>query len=143
MEEDFNVVHNVLYYIYTNRIKLSTVHSVDSKPENRAPKVCDAEDVYALAHRLDLMDLKTTVLGFLSRSCNPRNITSRVFSRFAYLYDEAGQVYDRYFKNVWRQIRKSKEFKEFFVATEEGNNSKEIIRIFQKFRELVQEAKFP
>jgi hypothetical protein len=137
MEEDFDVVHNVLYYIYTNQIRFSTFESGSSEPE-AVPKACDAEDIFALAHRLDLTALKKLALAFLGRTCSLENITSRVFSHFAFLYEEAGEIYDLYLKKEWPRIQKSNEFQKYFLAMEEGNNSKEIIRIFGKFRELSQ-----
>jgi hypothetical protein len=103
--EDFDVVHNILYYIYTNSITFSTVASQEPQSKGNQPNVCDAEDIFALAHRLDLEDLKGKALEFLGRSCTPRNITSRVFSQSASLYDEVGKVYDEYFKRNWATIQ--------------------------------------
>jgi len=157
MEEDFDVVHNILYYIYTNRIILSTIVPIpkDSDPLNEftitprcsdtkvrpkvQPRVIDTEDIFALAHRLDLVDLQNLALGFLGKTCTLENITARVFSHFAAKYDEVAQVYDAYFREAWSSIvlLYSKEFKEYFAMMEEENNSEEILRIFGKFRELV------
>lgn len=160
MEEEFDVVHNILYYIYTNRIIFSTIvpTTKDSDPSNEPivtsaagrpdtkvkpkvlPRVTDTEDIFALAHRLDLVDLQKLALAFLGKTCNDENITSRVFSQFAAMYDEVAQVYDAYFKEGWPRVAHSNEFKEYFAIMEEENNSQEIIRIFAKFRELVLEA---
>jgi spore coat polysaccharide biosynthesis protein SpsF (cytidylyltransferase family) len=94
MIEDFDVVHNVLYYIYTNRITFSTVASQEPESKGNQPNIADAEDIFALAHRLDLEDLKQKALEFLGRSCTLRNIMSRVFTQSPSLYDEVGKVYD-------------------------------------------------
>ena len=141
MEENFDVVHNVVYYIYTNRIKFSTFDS-DDPPIGTEPNVSDAEEIFALAHRLDLVDLKKITLAFLGRTCTVGNITSRVFSQFASLYEEVGQIYEEYFRKEWLQIQKSSEFKEYFLLMEGDNDSQEIIRIFRKFREFVQDARY-
>jgi hypothetical protein len=143
MTEDFDVVHNVLYYIYTNCITFSIVASDEPQPEGNQPNICDAEDIFMLAHRLDLEGLKKKALKFLGRSCTPRNITSRVFSQFASLYDEVDSVYEDYFKDNWAIIQNSAEFKKDFSLIEEKSDPTEIIRIFGRFRELFQRALFP
>jgi hypothetical protein len=139
MTEDFDVVHNVLYYVYTNRITFSTVASDEPQSDANQPNVCDAEDIFALAHRLDLEDLKKKALEFLGRSCTLRNITSRVFGQSASLYDEVGKVYEDYFKGNWAMIRDSAEFKNYIPLLEESDPA-EITRIFRRFRELFQNA---
>ena len=148
MEEDFDVVHNILYYIYTNRIIFSTIvpSPKDSDPLNEftitpgcsdtkvgpkvQPRVIDTEDIFALAHRLDLVDLQNLALAFLGKTCDFINITSRVFSHFAAKHEEVAQVYDAYFRKAWSSIvlLYSKEFKEYFAMMEEENNSEEILR---------------
>lgn len=136
MIDDFDIVHNIIYYIYTNRITLSTSISENSKPgsESTLPKVCDAEDIYALAHRLDLESLKEKALGFLKRSCNSRNILHRVLSKFASIYEEVGAVYEDFFRAHWREVRETTEFTSYFAIFDEVNDVVETGRIFKKFR---------
>ena len=140
MEDDFDVVHNVLYYIYTNRITFSTSEDLSSKPA--MPRNCDAEEIYALAHRLELENLQTKTLRFLKSTCNVRNITTRVLSKFAMLYEDVGKAYEDYFKEHWRQIRGTTKFREYFSAVEEKGDLTEIRRVHKRFRELMEESNF-
>lgn len=142
MTDDFDVVHNILYYIYTNRITFSNVPSEQPQNSNEEPKICDAERIYELAHRLCLESLQSKALGFLQRSCNIRNITSRVFGEFASVYAEAGKIYDDYFRKHWEQVRETGEFKQHFSEMEQQYESKEINQIFTKFRQLMYDANF-
>src|SRR5271170_207203 len=84
VEEDFDLVHNVLFYIHTNKIRFST--NLGEEPDvfnSNDPKICEAEDIYALSHRWELKDLQAKALKFLKFSCNPRNIASRIFGKYA------------------------------------------------------------
>lgn len=138
MVEDFDVVHNVLYYMYTNSITFSTTSSQDSdKNENGEPSVGDTEAIYALAHRLDLESLQSKALRFLEMTCTVRNITDRVFGEFASLYEEVGEIYEKYFKKHWVEVRETQEFGEYFSMMEEKEDFAELRRVFRKFRELM------
>jgi hypothetical protein len=144
MIENFDVVHNILYYLYASRITFSTstINSEESSRESCTPQVCDAEDIYALAHRLELEALQSKALRFLKSTCNVRNITSRLLSEFASIYDEIGQIYGSFFKENWTEVRSTVEYKDFFSVVEEMEDLKEIQRIHGKFREVMEEAVF-
>jgi hypothetical protein len=142
MEDDFDVVHNILYYLYTNRIFFSS----KSQPSPKIfydPKICDAEEIYALAHRLELNALRKKALSYLRLSCNPRNITTRVFSAYASVYEEMGDVYREYFRKNWTEIRGTSEFEDYFKELEEIAEREEIVRVNQRYRELMKDASFP
>ena len=144
MVEDFDIVHNILYYLYASRITFSTstIGPEESSSESSTPRVCDAEDIYALAHRLELEALQSKALRFLKSTCNERNITSRVLSEFASIYEEVGGVYESFFKENWREVRLTVEYREFFSTVEEIEDLKEIRRIYRKLREVMEEAVF-
>jgi hypothetical protein len=143
MTDDYDVVHNILYYIYTNRITFSTLlPEQTSQTTSGEPRICDAEGIYELAHRLDLASLQSKAVGFLRKSCNIRNITSRVFSEFASIYEEVGVIYDDYFRKHWGGVRETTEFKQYFSDMEQQYDSREVNRIFTKFRQLMIEANF-
>lgn len=142
MEDDYDVVHNVLYYIYTNKITFSTVSSEDSSNKPDMPRNCDAEDIYALAHRLELENLQTKALRFLKSTCNVRNITTRVLSTFAMVYEDVGKAYEDYFKEHLGEVRGTTKFREYFSAVEETGDLTEIRRVHKRFRELMEESNF-
>ena len=142
MEDDFDVVHNVLYYMYTNGITFSNVTSENSSSKPGLPRICDAEDIYALAHRLELKNLQNKTHRFLKSTCNVRNITARVFSEFAELYEDVGETYESYFKDHWEDIRGTTEFNKYFSVVEEKEDLTEIRRVYGRFRELMEESSF-
>jgi hypothetical protein len=51
VKDDYNLLHSVLYYIYSDCISFSTE---PSRPDN----FCNAEEIYSIADRLLLDDLK-------------------------------------------------------------------------------------
>lgn len=143
MVEDFDVVHNILYYIYTNRITFSNVKTEESDlTESSKPRVCDAEEIYALAHRLELEGLQSKALHFLKSTCDVENIIARVFSQFASLYEEVGKIYEEYFRENWEKIRKTMEFREYFSVLEDTGDLPELRRVLARFRELMNESMF-
>jgi hypothetical protein len=143
MEEDIDLVHNIIYYIYTNKIAFSTETSETNTTFGPSfPNVCDAEDIYALAHRLDLEGLKDKALGFLKLSCNPRNIIPRVLGPYTSLYDEMSGVYADYFHRNWAEIRDTTEFGIYFTELEHDGDLEETIRVFKRFRELIKSPSF-
>jgi hypothetical protein len=136
MMENFDIVYNVLYFVYTNRITFSTI----VEENEGTPKTCDAEDIYALAHRLDLENLKVKALGFLKQTCNCRNITERIFSKFTALYPEVDIVYSQFFQNHWQEICETSEFAKYFRNLEDECDCVETHRNFRRFRELMKGA---
>lgn len=143
MTDDFDIVHNVLYYMYTNCITFSTVNEDDLSPnESVVPRICAAEDIFAIAHRLSIKSLQIKALHFLEATCNVRNITCRVLSDFASLYEELWEVYKAYFKENWAEIRCTAEFREYFSTVDEIEDASQIRRIFKAFRELMVGSEF-
>jgi hypothetical protein len=142
MAEDFDIVHSILYYIYTDRVTFSTIKHDDLQDEGRLPRICPAEHIYALAHRLDLHGLQAKALEFLEKTCTPRNATKRTFSNFASLYDEIGKVYDDYFIAEWETIRNTSSFEKYFSTLEDEEDHQETTRVFKIFRQLMKGADF-
>ena len=141
MVEDFDIVHSILYYIYTNRVTFSTKH--DDSQEGRLPRICPASEIYALAHRFDLDNLQAKALGFLEKTCTVGNATHRTFSKFAFVYDDVGKVYNDYFMKKWKKIRNTSSFEEYFSALEDEQDHEETARVFKTFRMLMKGADFP
>ena len=138
MDDDCDVFHNVLYYLYTNTVRFSLHTEIKNIPP--LPPFCDAEDIYALAHRLDLADLQSKALHFLKLTCTKRNITERLLSSFAILYEQVGAVYDEYFKANWQEVQKTDEYEKYFQELASEGDAKETSRVLTKFRELFKEA---
>jgi hypothetical protein len=143
MEDDFDILHNVLYYLYTKKISFSTKGQHSYTLGFNSPKICDAEDIYAIAHRLDLRSLQKKALAFLRWSNNPRNITARVFSKYASVYEEIGAIYNEYFRKNWIEIRDTPEFSDYFTELEEAGDGDEANRVLERYRELMKAATFP
>jgi hypothetical protein len=137
-EEDFDILHNILYYLYTNRIIFGNRDG--ACPSKNLPKICQAENIYETANRMMLDNLKLKALKFLELTCNICNITSRVMSKFADLHPEAAQVYDNYFRANWKSIECTAEFTRAFTEVE--GDFDEFIRYHKKFMSLMKFATF-
>jgi hypothetical protein len=138
-EEPFDLLHNILYYLYTDRIIFST--SLDTSLPANLPKLCSAEDIYVAADRMFLTELKEKALKFLEISCTTENITSRVLSSFAYVHAEVGTLYTDYFRKNWDRVKESEYFDQSFEDLEEGSDEKK--QGEKKFRDLMRDAVFP
>jgi hypothetical protein len=139
MDDDCDVVHNVLYYLYTNTVRFYPPTEIQIRLAP-LPPFCDAEDIYALAHRLDLAELQSKALHFLKLTCTKRNITERALSSFAALYEQVGTVYDEYFKANWQELQKTDEYEKYFQELASEGDVKETSRVLTKFRGLFKQA---
>jgi hypothetical protein len=141
MKDDFDLFHNVLYYIYTNRIYFTT--DLSSMPAYEgAPNPCPAEELYSIADRLFLSDLKLKAINFLQLTCSPENITFRVLGKFAFLHDDIRKVYEEYFRENWHLIKHTSEHHEFFAERLEEEDVGELVRIIRCFRSIMKDAIF-
>lgn len=141
MEDDYDLFHNVLYYIYTNRIYFTTDLTSKAAYE-RAPNPCSAEDIYIIADRLFLSDLKLKAIDFLRLTCSPENITSRVLGKFAFLHDDIRKVYEEYFRENWHLIKHTIEHNEFFAERLAEEDVGELVRIIRYFHDIMKDAVF-
>lgn len=138
-DDDFELLHNILYYLYTDHITFGI--EADSIPSPCLPKICEVEDIYMAADRMFLEELKQKALHFLKLSCTPGNITSRVMSKFAELHGEIATMYGEYFRKNWDRIKGTIEFNQFF-KTLNDKDLNEILRVYTKFQELMKDAVF-
>lgn len=138
IEDDYDLFHNVLYYIYTNRITFSTDLTVE--PVNSTtPRLCETEDIYGIADRMFLDDLKLKAHNFIELTCTVENITQRLFSSFAYLHKDIGNMYALYFRKHFEDIEKNMEYRQFFEELEAEGDLGEIARVFSRYREVMGE----
>lgn len=137
-EEDFEILHTVLYYLYTEKVYLRTDDTLVG-PSN-VPSYCDAEEIFAIAHRYHIAQLKQKALIFLRDTCNAENIVQRVFSELAILYDEVGEIYGTFFQRHWNEIRERKELDRYLESLEK-NNSPRIWEVCKRLGKLVKGLK--
>jgi len=140
MDDHVDIVHTVLYYLYTKEITLSTDLTLKTEPASLP--ICTAEGIYALAHRLNLEDLQRKVCAFLLETCTIHNIMEKVFSEFGTRYDKIKQLYTDYFRSHWPEIRKTHSYKDYFARLDETEDIEELIRAFQRFEELTQTCEY-
>jgi hypothetical protein len=138
VEDDFDLLHNILYYLHTNIISFGT-HLFDEQAS--LPKLCAAEDIYAMADRLLLDDLKKKAFDFLELTCTVENITARLFGRFAMLYKEVGNMYAEYYHKNWNQVKHGPMHKAFFEKRGSEGDATEIIEVFRRYREVMENEK--
>lgn len=139
IEDDYDLFYAILYYIYTNQIIFST--DLTMGPVGLGRRLCDAEDIYAIADRMFLNDLRLKALDFLSRTCTVENITGRLFGNFADLHKDVKETYAVYFQGNFRNIKESIEHQRFFEKLEAEGDWDEIVRVFNQYRKVMSEAK--
>src|SRR5277367_2893512 len=137
--EDFNLLHNILYYLYTDHITFAT--HIDTVLQSDLPKPCPVEDIYIAADRMLLGELKQKALQFLEVSCTIDNITSRLVSSFSGLHEEVATVFGAYFRKNWDRIKNRAEFEQLFTELQDADFG-EVLRVNAKFRELMKGAVF-
>lgn len=135
VDDDYDLFHIVLFYLYTDRICFTTTPEYTSMPD--LPSTTDAEGVYAIAHRLMLDPLMAKALHFLESTSNVRNITARTFGGFAAIHDEVAKLYDDRFVALWSLVKHSSEWEEFFSELDEDTNESK--RANAKFRVMTRD----
>ena len=104
IEDDFNLFHTILYYIYYDYISFTPdLHNLH--PE--LPDVCDVEEVYSMADRLILHELKKRTIDYLNTHCNVEEFFSRVMTAEGCHKVAADSMYEEYCLRNWNKIRSS------------------------------------
>lgn len=139
VDDDFDLLHNVLYYLHTDHISFATDLVYEQPKAAHLPKLCAAEDIYAMADRLLLDELKIKAFNFLKLTCSVENITSRTMSKFSMLYKEVGDMYAAYYREKWKQVRTASAHQEFFTESELECDIKEIIALLRRYRVVMED----
>ena len=139
MDENYDMFHLVLSFLYTERICFAT--SGEIKPDPETLMTCDAEGVYAISGRLKLPSLQSKAFHFMQITTDLQNITSRVFGEFASKHPGVEKWYDEYFKTHRQEILVQKEYNKFMDTLEqrdlkEEGDLKEFRRVMAKYRKL-------
>jgi hypothetical protein len=86
-------------------------------------EICEPENpLFTLGRR---KSLQAKALGFLEKACTLINATQRIFSKFAFAYDDVGKVYKDYFMATWKLIRNSSSFEEYLSTLEDEQDHEE------------------
>ena len=139
VDDDFDLLHNILYYLHTNQISFGTDLTDDQPRAAHLPKLCPAEDIYAMADRLLLDDLKKKAFDFLKLTCSVENITARTMSKFARLYKDVGDMYATYYRMNWKQVKTTAAHREFFAERDSEGDVKEIIALLKRYRVVMED----
>jgi len=135
--EDFDVFHNILYYLYTGIIVFDT--SPESfEPSDKAPRAVDVHAIYSAADRFLLTDLRERAFDFLRNTCTVENITRRVFGDCASIHDEVTRFYNSFFIQHLGSVVATFDYKNFFQEVE-GWSAKRRAEVNTKFRELAED----
>jgi hypothetical protein len=133
IDDNFDLFHAILYYIYTNRITL--VNDGPGKLFDILPYT--AEEIYEIADRLLLDDLKKKSYEFLERTCSTRNITRRYFGKFAALYPGLKEIYGQFFRYNWRWIKRTPEYDEYFKELQGGEHEEDMSQVVMSLKDLL------
>ena len=140
VDDDFDLLHNILYYLHTGQISFGTNLTYEQPGVTHLPKLCAAEDIYAMADRLLLDELKSKAFNFLRFTCSVENITLRTMSQFAMLYKEVGDMYAAYYRKNWKQVRTASTHEEFFTVRESEGDIEDIIKLLRRYRVVMEDA---
>jgi len=135
--EDFDVFHNILYYLYTGMIVFDTSPET-FEPSDNAPRAVDVHAIYSAADRFLLTDLKGRAFDFLRSTCAVENITGRVFGDCASVHDEVTKFYNSFFIEHLGSVVTTFDYKNFFQEVE-GWSAKRRAEVNTKFRELAED----
>ena len=110
------------------------------QPDGTLPKICDAQDIYEVAHDLALERVKSKALNFLKVTCTPKNITARRLSCVTADPDHRllTEFYSDYFTKHWHKIRDTDEHNEFMGQAEDGDDFVDIVRSFRDLMKKVE-----
>jgi hypothetical protein len=100
--EDFELLHSVVYYLYTDKVCFTTA---PVEEQTGVMPECDAEAAYAIADRFQLEGLKAKARAFLLDTCRITNMVPRILGDFAFQYEELGRSYEPIFFRLWNQVR--------------------------------------
>jgi hypothetical protein len=141
IEDDFDLFHTILYYIYTNRIKFSTNTEIKT-PDLWDPKICSAEAIYAIVDRMCLEDLKSKAAFNLT--CTAEYITERVLGDFAEDYKDVRDKYTRWFREYWKYVKESESRTRLLeeLEGEEECDKKGLRELFKRYRDNFQPVIF-
>lgn len=118
VQEDFDLFHNILHYIYQGRITFASDLKFLCENHPKHPNRSNVEDIYAIADRMLLDDLKLRAGNFLYHSCTIENIMDRLASPT--VRPDVAQIYQEYFLNNFKSIEQhSKRFKELLNDQEQ------------------------
>jgi hypothetical protein len=136
--ETFEELYTVIYFLYTDELYIST--TPDPLPEDFAsagiPNYLTAEQLYAVAHRLDIPIIKENTLEFLRHSWDYASLVDKAFSDFAHLYHEVWEMYREITCKNWEWIKKHEYFRTTMDdAIDRGNE--ESMREFERFWDLI------
>jgi|SRR5271170_3497518 len=135
--EPFELLYATIYYLYTDKV----LFGADDTGTPGMPS-CEAEKLFAIAHRLDMSKLMEKALNFLIETCTIENVMARVFGEFALTHDElVGPSYTIMFHRYWPRVKASKEFEEYFLAIEEEDQDRGVA-VNRRFRELMRSYRY-
>lgn len=138
VEDDFDLLHNILFYLYTGQISFGT-DITSEQSEQGFPKLCAAEDIYAMADRFFLDELKEKAFNFLDVTCTVTNITAGALSKFARTYKEVGDMYSAFCRKNWKQVKSSTTHVEVFAKKESEGDMDELIDVFKRYRGIMED----
>jgi BTB/POZ domain len=121
--EPFEVLHPILYFLYTDRVCFTTAPIEEATVIHQVPP-CDAEQAYRIGDMLELPQLKSKALEFLVDTADATNIISRVFGEYALKYDEIGKAYEGVFYRCWNDLKKGEVLKQYFRDLREEDEAK-------------------
>jgi hypothetical protein len=120
MNDDFDMFHNILYYIYYDYISFSKPGLTDCKSSD-TPKVCDVVDLYTIAHRLMLDNLQRKATEFVRANWSFNMFLLYIigFERSQDTNTAAQELFESYCSTNWNHIKVSESFRSLLEKDED------------------------
>ena len=140
VEYSFDLLHNILHYLYTDEICFGTDLTSNSECLQETPRLCSAEDIYAIADRMMLEDLKRKAFRFLKITCTVENITARAMSKFARVHEEVGEMYAEFYRENWGEVRSCPAHSQFLSSQLEDDemDNTELREMFKRYQRVME-----
>lgn len=136
LEEDFDLLHTILFYIYTDRI--SFAGDVDASRwgaiDPAMPKPCKVDDILYTAGLLGMDKLGDKARTFIYRSCTAENITERLFAKTS---RDISRIYVSFYCNNWDKIKRSRSDEQYFEEREAKDDLTSLVDLFKRYRQLM------
>ena len=139
-ELSFDILHNIIFYLYTGEISLaSDVSEKRWQASNPAiPNLCSAEEIFLIATAFRLDDLSAMASGFLRTTCTVGNITSRIFSTYARTSSALREMYQEFFLENWDEVKRHRSHEDYFKEKVNScHDVEELKKLFEQYRLLI------
>jgi len=101
----YDVYHNLLYSLYTNHFVGRAPSSKDASEIALLPTFCNQEELYALADKLQMMEIRDRVGALMVRAASGKTILEALFGALSAIHTQLYEEFYIKFKTEWSSLR--------------------------------------